>query len=206
MSEQKSNITNLACGIFKQLGFKSVTMDDISRQCGVSKKTLYELYKDKDELVLESVKYMLTSNQCEIECLFASSKNAIEQVVGILNKMESMIRGMNPVCYVDLQRYYQDAYQYLQNHKEEVLYQSITQNLNQGIQEGLYRSEIDVEIMTRFKMESAMLVFQQNVFPSDKFNSIQVNYQIFAHFMYGLATPKGYKLIEKYLSKYFKTN
>lgn len=204
MLEQKQDIIISAYNQFKQFGFKSVTMDDIARHTGVSKKTLYTLFEDKDELVLESVKYMLDTNQCETEDAFKNSKNAIEQIISILVIMEKMVRGMNLVCYVDLQRHYSEAYKYLQKHKESYLFQCISDNLRQGIAEGLYRDDIDIEIISRFRMESALIVFQNNVFPQEKYDIVKVNTQIFANYMYGVATLKGHKLISTYLTKLIK--
>lgn len=176
-------------------------MDDIARSTGVSKKTLYTLFTDKDELVLESVRFMLENNQLETEKAFANSKNAIEQIINILVLMERMVRGMNLVCYVDLQRHYQEAYKFLQKHKESFLYQCISNNLKQGINEGYYREDIDIEIMSKFRMESAMIVFQNNIFPQENYDIVKVNKQIFAHYMYGIASLKGHKLISSYLTK-----
>jgi len=186
------------------LGFKSVTMDHIARVAGISKKTLYELFEDKDELVLESVKFMLNDNQCQTEDAFKVSKNAVDQIISILMIMEKMVRGMNIVCYMDMQRYYPAAYRFLQQHKETYLFQCITDNLKQGIAEGFYRDDIDVNIIARFRMESAMMVFQSNVFPQENYDTLKVNTQIFAHYMYGLATNKGHKLITTNLKKLTK--
>jgi AcrR family transcriptional regulator len=198
---QRQELIEKAFEQFKQFGFKNVTMDDLSRSLGISKKTLYEIFADKDELVLESVKYMLASNQEKTQEAFQQSKNAIEQIIRILVLMENMIRGMNLICYFDLQRHYSAAYKYLQQHKEAFLKECITSNLQQGIREGYYREDIDIEVMARFRMESSMLVFQNNLFPSNDYDIVRVNTQIFAHYMYGIATLKGHKMITNQLQK-----
>jgi AcrR family transcriptional regulator len=186
---------------FKLLGFKSVTMDDIVRKIGISKKTLYELFKDKDELVLECIKFMLNDNQAQTEKALKNSINAIDQAINILIIMEKMIRGMNPVCYLDLQRFYPSAAKYLNDHKDSFMFQCISDNLNQGIQEGFYREDIDIEIISRFRMESALIVFQHDLFPQETYDIVKVNTQIFAHYIYGIASSKGHKMIESYLKK-----
>ncbi len=201
MQDQKQEIVLGAFKQFKMLGFKSVTMDDIARKIGISKKTLYELFKDKDELVLECIKYMLNDNQVQTEQAFKNSTNAIDQVINILVIMEKMIRGMNPVCYLDLQRFYPSAAKYLNEHKESFMFQCISDNLKQGIQEGLYREDIDIDIISRFRMESALIVFQHDLFPQETYDIVKVNTQIFAHYMYGIASGKGHKMIESYLKK-----
>ncbi len=201
MNDQKQQIIVKAYEQFRQYGFKSVTMDDLAKNIGVSKKTLYKLFKDKDELVLESVKHMLLDNQCLTEQAFLTAKNAIEQITMILAIMERMMRGLNLVCYVDMQRHYPEAYQFLQKHKESYLYQCISDNLRQGIQEGYYRDDVDVEVITRFRMESSLIVFQNNIFPQEKYDMVKVNTQIFANYLYGIATIKGHKLITAYLQQ-----
>jgi AcrR family transcriptional regulator len=204
VNEQKQHIIEIAFAQFRQYGFKNITMDDISRSAGVSKKTLYELFSDKDELVLESVKFMLNQNQCETDLAMTTSKHAVEQIVHVLNLMEKMVRGLNMVCYMDLQRHYSDAFRYLQEHKESYLYRCIADNLKRGIQEGLYREDSDVDIITRFRVGSALLAFQYNVFPQEKYDTVKVNFQIFTNYMYGIASLKGHKLITQYLQKYVK--
>jgi len=191
--------------LFRRLGFKSVTMDDIARNTGVSKKTLYELFQDKDELVLEAVKHMLAENQEQTDEAFRSAKNAVEQIIKILILMEHMVRGLNLVCYQDLQRYYPKAYRYLQEHKETYLYECISTNLKEGISQGLYREDIDINIIARFRMESALIVFQNNLFPQEQYSIVKVNNEIFAHYIYGIATIKGHKLIQAYLQKINKS-
>jgi AcrR family transcriptional regulator len=204
VQEQRTHLIAAAYNQFRQFGFKAVTMDDIARHSGVSKKTLYELFTDKDELVLESIRHMLHENQCHTDEVFRTSKHAVEQIVHILVQMEKMVRGMNPVCYVDLQRHYPEAYKYLNTHKETYLYQCISENLRQGIDEGLYRPDINIPVISRFRMESALIVFQYNLFPQDTYDIVEVNKQIFAHYMYGIASLKGHKLISSYLKKYSK--
>jgi len=197
----KHDITVGAFSLFRRLGFKNVTMDDVARSMGISKKTLYEHFTDKDELVLAAVQLMLNENQQLTDEAFKAAKNAVDEIIKILIIMEQMVRGLNLVCYHDLQRYYPEAYQYLQSHKESYLYECISKNLQEGIEQGLYRDDLDVDIISRFRMESAMLVFQNDLFPQEKFSAVKVSTQIFSHYMYGIATLKGYKLISAYLNK-----
>lgn len=200
MKSLKKQLVETAFGQFRQFGFKNVTMDDLARAAGVSKKTLYEQFADKDELVLESVKFMLNTNQTETDAAFRKAKDALDEIASVLGLMEKMIRGMNLVCYIDLQRHYVEAFRYLTEHKESYLFKCISDNLRRGIAEGLYREEIDVAIISRFRMESALLVFQHNLFPPEQYDSVRVNKQIFEHYIYGLVTLKGHRLVKKYLS------
>lgn len=201
VNEQQLHILSESLAQFRKFGFKSVTMDDISRNLGISKKTLYENFTDKDALVLETVKYMLAKNQQDIDVIFKSNKNAIEQLLEILSVIENMLKGLNLICFHDLQRYYPIAFKYMQQFKDEQMIVSIIDNLKKGIAEGYYRKDIRVDIISKLRMETAMWVFQDNVFPQDEFNPVEVNVELFAHYMYGIVSLKGYKLIERMQNK-----
>lgn len=182
-----------------QYGFKNVTMDELARLGGISKKTLYEQFKDKDELVLEVVKLMLDQNECQTRQVLDTKKNAIEHLIEIITLLEKMIQGMNIVCFVDLQRYYPKAWAELEKHKRESVFNDIRSNLEQGIREGLFREDIDVNIISTFRMESAFLIFQTSLFKHHG-DIVQANKELFKHYLYGIATLKGHKLITKYFN------
>jgi TetR/AcrR family transcriptional regulator, cholesterol catabolism regulator len=201
---QYNIIVQHAFNQFKQFGFKNVTMDEIARQVGISKKTLYELFTDKDNLVYEAVKWMIDDNQHKTDEIFSKSKNAIEQLVNIMDMMETMIKGMNPVCFMEMQRFFPKAYGYLNQHKESCVIHHLKQNLLQGIKEELFRPEINTDIIAQFRLETSFLIFQSVIFPPEKFEILNVNIQIFEHYMYGIATLKGHKLISKYITNHAK--
>lgn len=201
VSDQKQAIVESALNQFKQFGFKNVTVDDIARSSGISKKTLYEQFEDKDELVYESVRYMLDCKQCEFDEVMKGRYNAIEQLIQIITVMEELIQGMNRVCFQDLQRYYPKAYQYMEAYRKQKMLKDITDNLKQGIEEGLYRDDIAVDVIATFRMESAMMIFHSVLYQNNKMDMLHVNKELFAHYMYGIATIKGHKLISKYLSQ-----
>lgn len=201
VNDQKQTIIQSALSQFLQFGFKNVTVDDIARSSGISKKTLYEVFEDKDQLVSESVRFMLNCKQCEFDEVMKGQLNAIEQLMKIITLMEQMIQGMNRVCFQDLQRYYPKAYQLLEAYKKEKMLKDITDNLHQGIAEGLYRDDIAIDVIATFRMESAMMIFHSTLYQNSKLDMVRVNKELFSHYMYGIATIKGHKLISKYLSQ-----
>lgn len=201
MEEQRDTIVNIALKQFKQYGFKSVTMDDVARHAGVSKKTLYALFQDKDDLVLATVQCLIDSKQCRFDESMRAKINAIEQLIQIISIMEEMVQDMNIICFVDLQRYYPKAFAYLENHRQEHMLKDIVQNLKQGIEEGLYREDINIDIISSYRMETAMMIFHTSLYQQHKHDIVTVNHELFSHYMYGIATVKGHKLISKYLNK-----
>jgi len=112
--------------------------------------------------------------------------------------VEVMFRNMNPSMLHDLEKYHPLGYRKFLEHKNKFLYDMIRKNIERGIKEELYRPEIDIEIMTRYRLEGLMLGFNTELFPSSKFNLVKLQQELLEHFLYGLATLKGYKLILKY--------
>ena len=202
--EPKERILLKSNELFNRYGIRSVSMDDIAAQLGMSKKTLYQYFTDKDELVNAVFDMALHSN--EGRCTISREKrdNAIHEIFLSFDMMREMIVNMNPSLLFDLQKYHPSAYQKYLSFKNDFLYELIRTNLEQGIEEELYRPEIDIDVMTRFRLHSVMLAFNPEVFATNKLNALYIEEQLIEHFIYGLATPKGQKLIQKYKSQRIK--
>lgn len=196
--EVQERIKQKADELFRRYGIRSVTMDDIAEQLGISKKTIYQYYADKDELVDAVAADEIRFSQSSCEKCKAAAANAIEEVFLIMEFVEVMFRNMNPTMLVDLQKYHPGGYKKFLEHKNRFLYEMIRQNLERGIKEELYRPEINVDIMSRYRLETMMIAFNPEVFPPGKFNLVALHQEIIEHFLYGLVTLKGYKLIQKY--------
>jgi TetR/AcrR family transcriptional regulator, cholesterol catabolism regulator len=196
--EIQERIRHKADELFRRYGIRSVTMDEIATQLGMSKKTIYQYYTDKDQLVdAVAVDEIQFSQEC---CMrdSATADNAIEEIFKVMEFVEVMFRNMNPSMLHDLEKYHPGGYKKFLEHKNKFLYDMVRKNIERGIKEELYRPEIDVEIMARYRLESMMLAFNTELFPTSKFNFVKLQQEILEHFLYGLATLKGYKLILKY--------
>jgi len=179
-------------------GVRSVSMDDIAAQLGMSKKTVYQYYTDKEELVDAVLSDILEKNRNECIVDKQNAENAIHEVFGAFDMMQEMFTNMNPSIVFDLEKYHPAVYKKLQHHKKVFMYQMLRQNLERGIMEELYRSEINVDTLTRFRIESLMLAFNSEIFPNNRTHLVSIQEEILEHFLYGLATTKGQKLIQKY--------
>jgi AcrR family transcriptional regulator len=196
--EVQDRIKQKADELFRRYGIRSVTMDEIATQLGISKKTIYQYYTDKDQLVdavaVEEIKF--SQESCTKD--MAMSANAIEEIFRVMEFVEVMFRNMNPSMLFDLEKYHPTGYKKFLEHKNRFLFDMIKRNLERGIREELYRPEINVEIMTRYRLESMMIALNTELFSPSKFNLVTLHQEIIEHFLYGLATLKGYKLILKY--------
>jgi len=194
----KERIKQKAHDLFMQYGLRSVTMDEIALQMGVSKKTIYMYYADKDELVdAVMVDIISYSQNCCIKDR-EGARDAIHEVFLAIDMMQEMFQEMKPSILFELEKYYPKSFEKFKQHKYSFLYQVLKENIKRGTNEELYRSDIDMDILIKVRLETMMLPFNQMLFPKTKYSLIKVETELTTHFLFGLATVKGYKLITKY--------
>jgi len=184
--------------LFLTAGIKSVTMDDIARHVGMSKKTIYHFFKDKNELVIALVKKKLKEDEDQMEAIISQSGNVIEEMINMMKCSEEIFSRINPIVIHDMQKYHPDAWKVFQNFKSEVLISTLEQLLSKGIKQGFIRPEIDVKIIARMRVSQVELGFNTAVFPPAEFSPWKVQVQFLEHFNYGICTLKGYKLLNQY--------
>lgn len=194
----KERIQFKATEMFMRYGIRSVSMDDIALQLGISKKTIYQYFVDKDELVDGIVDEDIREMQQDCRKCFEGSENAVEEIFLTMERILEQFRNMNPVLLYDLQKFHFRSFQRFMEHKNKYLLKIVRDNIERGIAEELYRPEINVEVLSRFRLESMMFAFNIDLFPPNKFNLADVTKEIIEHYLFGLATLKGYKLILKY--------
>lgn len=199
--EIKERIKLAAHDLVMQYGIRSVSMDDIATQLGMSKKTIYLYFKDKDELVEAIVVAVLTRNQQSCTKDKDDAENAVHEVFLAMDMMVEMFSTMNPSIIFDMQKYHPAAFQKFLAHKNEFLYNMMKHNLERGMAEELYRPEINVELMARFRVESMLLPFNPEFLRKVKCNLLEVEQQVITHWVYGLVTNKGYKMVLKYIQQ-----
>ena len=194
----RERIIDQAKSLFMRLGIRSVSMDDICSQLGISKKTIYQHFKDKDELVDLVLQAEIAVMQKETIGCCLPSKDAIDEIFNTMQLITKQLGNMNPVILVDLHKYHFTSFQQFMQHKNTFLMEIISQNLRRGIVEGYYREDLQVEILAKYRLESMMLAFNMDIFPTSRYNLAEVSIAIIENFLYGLATEKGFKLIEAY--------
>jgi AcrR family transcriptional regulator len=184
--------------LFLTAGIKSVTMDDIARHLGMSKKTIYQFFKDKNELVIALVKKKLQEDEDQICSLIAKSENVIEEMINMMKCSEEIFSRINPIVIHDLQKYHPEAWKHFQNFKAEVIVHTLELLLTKGIQQGYIRPDIDVKIIARMRVHQVEMGFNASIFPTAEFSTWKVQYQLLEHFNFGICTLKGYKLLNEY--------
>ncbi len=197
-TDTKSRIQKAAHDLVMRYGIRSVSMDDIATNLGISKKTIYLYFKDKDELVEAVVDEVIATNQCACKADIERSENAVHEIFLVMEMMAEMLKTMNPFILHDMQKYHPSAFSKFKKHKNEFLYNICTQNLLRGVKEELYRPEIELDILCRYRVETLFIPFNPEFQQSLKHNLAKIEEEILMHFLFGLVSQKGYKLIIKY--------
>ncbi len=197
--ELKEYILSESDKLFCQYGFKSVTMDDIAKHLGMSKKTIYAHFYDKNEIVTILIDMKLNFQKCVIKENIAAAENAVHEMFFVVKNMKELLSNMNPTLFHDLQKYHPQAWFYFKDFREKHLYSSIHDNLLRGIKEGYYRGNIKADILTQMRLEQIDLIFNGNsMYTSGKYGIVQVLSELTEHFLHGICTLKGHQLINKY--------
>ena len=191
-------IKQTAHGLFMQFGLRSVSMDDIANSLGISKKTIYQFYQDKDALVEDVIASIIEHNQFCCQKDREGSMNAIHEIFLAMDFMMEIFKSMNPSLVFDMQKYYPGAFLKFSEHKNNYLQGMIKTNILRGIEEELYREDLQVEILSRFRVESMMLPFNPDFQSKVKFNLAVIEEELILHFLFGMVSLKGYKMAIKY--------
>jgi AcrR family transcriptional regulator len=194
----KNKILKEAAGLFTKYGVRSISMDDIARNLSISKKTLYQHFADKEDIVTQCCQIHLQENCRDFEAIQASAVDAIDELAKISLNMKKHVGEVNPSLLFDLRKYYPKAWAAWLDFKKSVIYDSVKKNLDQGKAEGFFRPELNSEMLAIIRLVLIEAAFDEQNYPHDKFNITEVQMQLFDHFVYGIVTDKGRKQYHKY--------
>lgn len=199
--EVREKIIQHAFELFMQYGVRSVTMDDVAREASMSKKTLYQYFENKADLVLEVAKYHLNVEAKLFKQIDKEAKDAIEELIMVTKCMRQIVTKMNPALLFDLQKYHANAWEKYNDFKKTVVQGNVKRNIERGKEEGVFREDIDPEIISTLRVELVQLAFNPKIFPREKFDFGTVQLQILDHFINGLLTDTGRKNYKEYIEK-----
>lgn len=194
----KQNILETSYRLFKSYGLRSVTMDDIAKELSISKKTIYQSFKDKNEIVSLVSRYHLDKEKEKVNEIMQEGMDGIERLFGITQCLRESVASLNPSLMFDLQKYYPKAFKVFEEYKDKVFLQSLIDTLRQGINEGYFRDNIDAEIISVMRMEQIQLAFNPVIFPRNKYDFKQVQWQLLEHFVKGIVTAEGEKKLAEF--------
>ena len=162
--ELKDRIKQKADELYRRYGVRSVTMDDIASQLGVSKKTIYQCFSDKNELVDAVIADVLNFNRKFCRNSHANAENAIHEVFLAMENLETMFDNMNPAILFDIERNHPATFKKFKEFKYNFLLDIIKENIERGKQEELYREEMDTDIIAKIRLECVVLPYSEELF------------------------------------------
>lgn len=195
----KEKIIKKAGEVFLKFGFKSVTMDDIANEMAISKKTIYKYFKNKVELVDKTINYLHKRMQHGVFCICEQQYNAIEENFEIKKMFKDFFQNSDDSPMYQLQKYYPKSFNKIMNKEFKMFKECISNNIEKGISQGLYRKEIDKELITKFYFSLVMSVHDSS-FYTYKNNSIsKLEMSVLEYHTRAIATPKGIQILEQQL-------
>lgn len=197
----KLNIVEKADTLFRTYGFRGVTVDDICKECGISKKTIYNYYSDKQSLANETIIYHYNNLHKEIKAIIDLSDNSIETFFKISSHFRETLNDTTPLFVHDLKKFHPELYNNHQDYKENLFEKSIQKVLIKGKDEGFIRDDINDKIVSKLRIEMIEIGFNQDVFPLKKYDYRDIQLISFDLFLRGIVTTDGLNIYEKILKK-----
>ncbi|MEZ4980128.1 MAG: TetR/AcrR family transcriptional regulator [Saprospiraceae bacterium] len=201
MEDQKSQILTEAEKLFLRFGIKSVTMDYIAQNLGISKKTLYQIVDNKADLISKIVlNHVNKETQC-INQISTEAENAISEMLNISRYNIQKLREISPVAVFEMQKYYRKSWEQIESLHREQIYKVIFENIEKGKKEGLYREEINSDIVAKLYVGKTFLLVDENVFPLKQYDRRNLLMEFYLYHIHGLVTEKGRTVLNKILSE-----
>ena len=193
----KDRIIETSSQMFLNFGFKSVTMDDIAKNLSISKKTIYQHFKNKTELVKDVTFYMFEKISCEIDQISKQEKHPIEELFLIKSYLLKHVKNQRNSPIYQLRRFYPQIHEELTFKQFNKMKESVADNLQKGISQGLYRDNIKVDVITRFYFSGMQSIKNFELFPFEKFNHIELQNIFLEYHLRGIVTVKGLKVLQE---------
>lgn len=200
-SIMRDTIINKSCELFLNLGFKSVTMDEIANAIGVSKKTIYKYFSNKTALVTEVTNNMFEKISCGIDHVCGINMNPIDEIFAIKKLVLEHLKDEKSSPQYQLQKYYPKIFLSLKQKQFQLMQKCVIENLEKGIEMGLYRQDIDVDFVSRIYFIGVTGIKDNDMFPIKNYVMKTLMNQYLEYHLRGICTPKGILQLEKQLNE-----
>lgn len=198
----KETILNTSLRLFTQHGFKSITMDDIAKELGISKKTIYQHFVSKNDLVKATVDYVFDTATTQMKNIIGKCESPIHEHFVIKNCVSELF-GFNikPSTIFQFNKYYPKLAERVQKKRHEDYDFTIVRNLNEGVAQGYYRKDLDIDFVGRLFFTTSNIFYNDETFTTTQ-NSQSVsdlNYKLLEYHLRAIVTPKGLEVLEELL-------
>lgn len=178
-------------------GIKSVSMDDIARQLGISKKTIYQHFENKKDLVRNIVLFTIENDERQILAFSENSASAIDEIMNIAAHVVQFLRGMSDSMIYDLQKYYAKEWLLVEQHHDEFVFEIIRNNIDRGMHEGLYIEGLQSDVIARLYVSLCESLTDETQFPLKKYTKSDLFKTMMSYHIRSIVSEKGKKQLEK---------
>lgn len=197
----KQQIITKARALFMRYGIKSVTMDDIARDLGISKKTLYQYVDNKTDLIEQIFLQKIEDEKQAMADILLEATDAIDEILKIARFVIRELRMLSPTTVYDLQKYYRNTWKEMEALHQRFVYTLIRENMERGMKQGIYRQEMNPDIVAKLYVGKTTLVVDEVLFPIGQYNMELLFKEYILYHIHGIASPKGLQLLEDHLSQ-----
>lgn len=194
--DQQQAILDRVEALFMQVGVRTVTMDDVASQLGISKKTLYKHFRNKGDLVQQCMQRHVHEEQCALEGIKVEAENAIAALLQTTAHIARQLATLNPAVMHDTQKYYPETWALFDGYKHQYIYRHVVENLERGMAEGIYRDDLDPDVIGRIYVGRLDLFFDTKLFPPGRYRILEVYTQFMDYHVRGIASPQGVAYLE----------
>jgi len=195
----KDHIIQTAADLFLNLGFKSVTMDDIANKLGISKKTIYSHFSTKTKLVEASTFYIISNISCGIESINKQKMNPIVELFEIKKFAMNNLKDEKSSPQYQLKKYYPEVFASVQKTHLQIMEGSVTTNLERGIKDGLYRANLPIDFISKIYFVGMMGLKDDYHFPVDKYSSFELLENFLEYHLRAIVTHKGLETLNQFI-------
>ena len=189
----KEVLFNSAKKLFLKYGVKSVSMDDIARLLGISKKTIYTFINNKKGLVHAVVAAYLKDEEKILSKISEKSKNAVDEMISISRHVDGTLKSMKPSLTYDLKKYHPATWQLIEGGHFDFIEKNIQTNLRRGIKEGYYRKSLRVEIISKLFVNISRIVAEGDIIFENTIKQSEIYESSMLYHMHGIINEKGRK-------------
>lgn len=187
----RDKILGIASEQFSQYGVRAITMEDIARMAGISKKTIYQEFKDKKELVKETFSMALKEDQNALEDILEGEDGVIEHLVYTSRMVRERLSTLSPMVLLEIQKYFPDVWEMFLTFKEEVIVTDIVNVIEKGKRLGYFRPEINAKLLANMRVDQISTAMSPANFAKEKLDLATLHLEMLDHFLHGIFTEKG---------------
>jgi TetR/AcrR family transcriptional regulator, cholesterol catabolism regulator len=186
---------------FFQYGIRNVTMDGIASELGISKRTVYENFKDKTALVRQCMENLFLHHEEKTREVLSTSKNVIEIIAEFMQEGMNAMNAINPVFFHDLKKFYPQIWSSFHQKNLDNSHVLIERLLEKGTKEKLFRDDIDLQIVAKLFLEQNNIIMDERIFPRNEFHLPDIYQNLTVNFMRGISTRKGIEIIDEMMNQ-----